>query len=250
MPESRLARQIATAVRHQRELHQLTQQALADLAGLSQGAVARIERGDRLPSLPVVERLFAALGRQLRVAVEPLDTHLDAALDALAERSLIERIEELGLDRMLDALGDLPYVLTGSSAALLQGAPLPVDAVEVAVRWCDSARLTGWLEEAYGQRWNARWEEWGGRRLEPEEPGEHRWRTRYGELRARMCDELPEPVEVRHGGRSYPVEPLARVEVADPGAADLLRRHRQRLALSWAGGETRAGCETRAGSAG
>ncbi len=130
---------------------------------------------------------------------------------------------------MLDALGDLPYVLTGTTAALLQGAPLPVDAVEVAVRWRDSARLTAWLEKAYGQRWNARWGEWGHLRLEPEEPGEHRWQTRYGELRARMCDELPEPVEVRHHGRSYPVEPLVRVEVTDPRAADLLRRHRQRL---------------------
>lgn len=128
MPESRLARQIATAVRREREHRRLTQQALADLAGLSQGAVARIERGDRLPSLPVVERLFAALG-------------------------------------------------------------------------------------------------------------EHRWLTRYGELRARMCDELPDPIEVRHGGRGYSVEPLARVELTDPRAADLLRRYRQRLAPPRAGQE-------------
>jgi hypothetical protein len=130
---------------------------------------------------------------------------------------------------MLDALGELPYVLTGSTAALLQGAPLPVDAVEVAVCWRDSARLTAFLEAAYGQRWNARWAEWGGLRPEPEEPGEHRWQTRYGELRARMCAELPEPVEVRHGGRGYPVEPLVRLALADRRTADLLRRHRQRL---------------------
>jgi transcriptional regulator with XRE-family HTH domain len=232
MSESRLARQIAAAVRHERDRRQLTQQSLADLAGLGQAAVTRIERGDRLPSLPMVERLLAALGRQLRIELEPLDSHLDAALDALADVSVVERIEEIRLDRMLDALGELPYVLTGSSAALLQGAPLPVEAVEVAVRWRDSARLTAFLEAAYAQRWNARWAEWGGLRLEPEEPeepGEHRWHTRYGELRARLCDELPEPVEVRHGGRSYPVEPLIRVELADPRAAELLRRHRQRL---------------------
>ncbi|MFU8854074.1 helix-turn-helix transcriptional regulator [Micromonospora sp. SL1-18] len=129
MTESnRLARQVATAIRHERERQELTQQALADLAGLGQGTLAHIERGDRLPSLPMVERLFAALGRQLRVGVEPLDSHLDAALDALAERSVGERIDELGLD-----------------------------------------------------------------------------------------------------ARSYPVEPLVRVEVADPRTADLLRRHRQRL---------------------
>ncbi|MFJ8580208.1 helix-turn-helix transcriptional regulator [Micromonospora sp. NPDC093277] len=227
---SRLARQIATAIRHERERQELTQQALADLVGLRQGTLAHIERGDRLPSLPMVERLLTALGRQLRVELEPLDSHLDAALDELAEEPVLKLIDELGLDRMLAALGDLPYVLTGSTAALLQGAPLPGDGVDVAVCWRDSARLTAWLEQAYAQRWNARWAEWGSLRLEPEEPGEHRWRTRYGELRARMCDELPEPVEVRHGGRTYPVEPLVRVEVTDPRAADLLRRHRQRLA--------------------
>ncbi|MFE9688463.1 helix-turn-helix transcriptional regulator [Micromonospora sp. NPDC005806] len=230
MTENRLARQIATTIRHERDRRELTQQALADLIGLSQGTVAHVERGDRLPSLPMVERLLAALGRQLRIEVEPLDSHLDAALDALAEGSGVERIRVLGLDRMLDALGELPYVLTGSTAALLQGAPLPVDAVEVAVRWRDSPRFTAFLQQAYAQRWNARWEEWGGLRVEPEERGEHRWQTRYGELRARMCDELPEPVEVRHGDRSYPVEPLIRVELTDPHTAELLRRHRQRLA--------------------
>ncbi|NES12677.1 MULTISPECIES: helix-turn-helix domain-containing protein [Micromonospora] len=229
MSDSRLARQIATTIRHERERRELTQQALADLVGLTQGALAHIERGSRIPSLPVLERLLAAMDVQLTVGVEPLDSHLDAALDALADASVVERIREIGLDRMLDALGELPYVLTGSSAALLQGAPLPVGAVEVAVRWRDSPRLTGFLEAAYAQRWNARWEEWGGLRLEPEEPGEHRWQTLHGELRARMCDELPQPVEVRYGGRSYPVEPLVRVELADPRAADLLRRHRQRL---------------------
>ncbi|MFI7428600.1 helix-turn-helix domain-containing protein [Micromonospora sp. NPDC049836] len=229
MPDSRLTRQIAAALRDERERRELTQRRLADLAGLSQGTVARIERGDRVPSLPVVERLFAALGQQLRLAVEPLDSHLDAALAGLAGRPLAERLDELGLDRTLDALGELPYVLTGATAALLQGVPLPVAAVEVAVRWRDAARLTAFLEREYGLRWNARWEEWGGLRLEPEEPGEHRWQTRQGELRARMCDELPEPVEVRHGERSYRVEPLIQVELTDRRAADLLRRHRQRL---------------------
>ncbi|MGC5021773.1 helix-turn-helix domain-containing protein [Micromonospora sp. DT47] len=174
-------------MRHERESRFLTQQALADLAGMSQGGVARIERGDRMPSIPLVERAFAALGRQLAVAVEPLDTHLDARMDELAARPLADRIDDLGLD---------------------------------------------WLDAAYGQRWNARWNEFGGLRLEPAEPGEHRWQTRYGEVRAQMCDELPEAIEVRHGERSYRVVPLVAGELTDPRAAELLRRHRQRQAGS------------------
>ncbi|MEU4716216.1 helix-turn-helix transcriptional regulator [Micromonospora purpureochromogenes] len=231
MPESsRLATQIAAILRRERGARSLTQQELADLAGVSQGAVARVERGERVPSVPLIERLLAAFDLQLAVAVEPLDCHLDARMDALAARPLAQRVDDLGLDRILDRLSDLPHLLTGSTAALLQGAPVPTDAVEIAVRWRDSARFTAWLDAAYGQRWNARWSEFGGLRLEPEEPGEHRWQTRYGQLRAQMCEELPEAIEVRHGHRSYRVVPLVAVELTDPRAAELLRRHRRRRA--------------------
>ncbi|WP_432900601.1 helix-turn-helix domain-containing protein [Micromonospora matsumotoense] len=231
MPQSsRLATHIAALLRRERGARQLTQQQLADRAGTSQSAVARIERGDRVPGIPLVERLFAALGLQIAVTAEELDSHLDARMDALAARSLDDRIDELGLDQLLNRLGDLPHLLTGGTAALLQGAPVPADAVEIAVRWGDSARLTAWLEAAYGQRWNARWREFGGLYPAPEEPGEHYWSTRYGKIRAQMCDELPEAIEVRHGNRSYRVVPLVTVELTDPQAADLLRRHRQRSA--------------------
>lgn len=229
MTESRLVQQIAHALRHERDRAGLTQQALAARAGLSQAAIARIERGDRLPSLTTAERLLTALDRQLRIEVEPLDSHLDAALDEMTGTDLVERLEDLGLDRLVAALGDLPYVLAGSTAAALQGAPIPVAEIEIAVRWRDSPPFSAFLERAHAQRWNAHWEEWGGVRHEPEEPGEHRWRTRHGELRARMVEELPEPIEVRVGERIYPVEPLVQVEVTDRRAAEMLRRHRQRL---------------------
>ncbi|MFI9639582.1 helix-turn-helix domain-containing protein [Micromonospora sp. NPDC051925] len=231
MPQrSRLATEIAAVLRRERGSRRLTQQQLADRAGTSQSAVARVERGERIPGIPLVERLFAALDLQLAVTTEQLDSQLDARMDALAARPLRDRIGDLELDLLLDRLGDLPYRLTGSTAALLQGAPVPVDVVEIAVRWRDSARFTAWLRAAYGQRWDARWREFGGLYLEPEEPGEHLWRTRYGDLRAQMCDELPPAVEVRHDERSYRVVPLLAVELTDPRAADLLRRHRQRAA--------------------
>ncbi|MFI6260843.1 helix-turn-helix domain-containing protein [Micromonospora sp. NPDC051006] len=229
---TRLVHLLGRTVRQQRESRELSQRELASLAGVSQATVARIERGDRAAGLPLLERLLAAMDVQLTVAVEPLDAHVDATLAELAARPLADRIDELGLHRLLDNLGDLPYVITGGTAALLQGAPLPVDTLEVAIRWRDSARFTRWLEAAYGQRWNARWGEFGGVHLEPEEQGEHRWQTRHGEIRASMCDELPHAVEVRHGERSYPVVPLVDLEVTDPRAAELLRRHRRRRAGS------------------
>lgn len=205
---------------------------MAALAEVDQAAVARFERGERAPTIPVLERLFAAMDVQLVVGVEPLDAHLDAQIDGLAARPIAERIDGLGLDRLLDRLTDVPQVITGCTAALLQGAPVPVDALEIALRWQDSKPFTRWLETNYGQRWNGRWGEFGGVWLEPEEPGEHRWSTRYGEIRATMCDDLPETIEVRHGGRTYQVVPLVELELSEPRAAELLRRYRNRQLVS------------------
>ncbi|WP_422734699.1 helix-turn-helix domain-containing protein [Micromonospora sp. WMMD558] len=230
MTKSSLAQQIAATLRRERTSRFLTQQALADLAGISQSALARIERGDRVPSIPLVERAFATLDLQLRVTVEQLDAHLDAQLDELAARPLADRLDDLPLDRVLERLGDLPHLLTGCTAALIQGVPAPVDGIDLAVRWRDSARFTAWLEAVYGQRWNERWGDYGGLRLEPEEPGEHRWRTRYGEIRAQMCDELPEAIEVKHRDRGYRVVPVGVLELTDPRTASLLQRWRSRAA--------------------
>ncbi|MFJ6165302.1 helix-turn-helix domain-containing protein [Micromonospora orduensis] len=228
MSSARLVALLGATVRRQRHLRELSQRQLGRLAGVSQTAIARIERGDRAPNIPVLERLLAAMDVQLVVGVEPLDAHLDARIDELAARPIAERIDELGLDRLLDRLTDLPQVLTGCTAALLQGAPVPVDALEIALRWRDSKQFTRWLEANYGQRWNARWGEFGGIWLEPEEQGEHRWSTRHGEIRAVMCDELPESIEVRHAGRGYRVVPLVELELTEPRAAELLRRYRAR----------------------
>lgn len=232
MPPIRLAGLLGAAIREQRQSRELSQCELAELAGVSQATVARVEGGGRGPSIAMLERLLAAMDVQLVVGVEPLDAHLDARIDDLAARPIAERIDELGLDRLLDRLTDFPQAITGSAAALLQGAPVPVDALEIALRWQDSKPFTRWLETNYGQRWNARWGEFGGVWLEPEEPGEHLWSTRYGEIRATMCDELPETIEVRHGGRSYQVVPLVELELSEPRAAELLRRYRDRQLAS------------------
>ncbi|MET8232662.1 helix-turn-helix transcriptional regulator [Micromonospora sp. NPDC005298] len=146
MSPTRLVTALGNTVRQQRHLRELTQCELAEAAGISQAAVARIESGSRAPSLAVLETLLAAMDVQLVVGVEPLDAHLDARIDELAARPIAERIDELGLDRLLDRLTDIPQVLTGCTAALLQGAPVPVDALEIALRWQDSKQFTRWLE--------------------------------------------------------------------------------------------------------
>lgn len=227
MSSTRLTTLLGATLRRQRETRGLTQRQLAVRARVSQAAVARIEQGDRGPRAETLERLFAALGLQLAVSVEPLDAHLDARIAALSGESILDRIAATELHVVMEKLADLPYVLTGCTAALVQGAPVPSSAVEIALRWSDADRFTAWLTRTYAQRWHAQWEVFGYLPVDPREPYEHRWQTVAGEIRATMCDDLPEAIEVRHGERSYPVVPLAEIEVTDEATSDLLRRYRQ-----------------------
>lgn len=223
-------RHIGSTLRRQRELIGLTQAALAQMAGTTQSTVAHVEQASRTPSLDLVERLFAALGVQARLLLEPIDAEVDAAIADLAERPLADRVADTDLRRLTEALttAGLEHVVEGAAAALVQGAPVPVGAIDVALRWGDVDRLCDWLERGWGQRWNERWQEFGYRSVDPRDPGAHEWQTKHGWLRGRMCEKLPAHIEVRHGDRTYRVRPLIEVEIADERAAALLARYRLR----------------------
>jgi transcriptional regulator with XRE-family HTH domain len=64
---------IGATLRRHREAHGLTQAELAGRVSTSQATVARIERGDRAPSVAMLERLFAVLGHRVRLSLEPLE---------------------------------------------------------------------------------------------------------------------------------------------------------------------------------
>lgn len=71
--------QLVTSARHQAGL---TQQQLAERAGTSQPAVARLERGEGNPSLATIERLLAAAGFDLRLELLPRQARRDAVIEA------------------------------------------------------------------------------------------------------------------------------------------------------------------------
>lgn len=220
---------IGSTLRRRRELAGLTQAELAGKVATSQATVARIEHGDRAPSVAMLERLFAALGCQVRLALEPLDRDVDDAIAALTREPIAVRVEEAGIPRFAEDLAPIPYVFTGATAALLQAAPVPVDTMEVALAWRDTDEFIRWLSRRYASRWHHGYQQFGYLPIDPRLPGERRWRI-IGSvvIRAGFDDELPASIEVRHGDRSYPVVPLAEVEVDDPDVARLLRRHRDR----------------------
>jgi uncharacterized protein len=63
---------IAATIRRVRADADLSQVDLAGLAGTSQPALARYETGAALPTLPTLERLLSACGRQLRIEAPPM----------------------------------------------------------------------------------------------------------------------------------------------------------------------------------
>lgn len=60
----------AALVRDWREQSGMSQTRLAELAGTGQAKISRIESGRDLPTLPVLERIAAALGRTLTITFD------------------------------------------------------------------------------------------------------------------------------------------------------------------------------------
>ncbi|MFG2111352.1 helix-turn-helix domain-containing protein [Streptomyces sp. NPDC048718] len=74
---ARVRFELGRAVRERREALGMTQTGLARPAGLQQPSIARFEAGGTMPTLPMLERLAAALGMRLRIKFEPRDRAAD-----------------------------------------------------------------------------------------------------------------------------------------------------------------------------
>ena len=69
--QARLRYELAEAVRARREELGWSQRQLAERAGMTQPVIARFEAGGTTPTLPLLERLAAALGLTLTVSLTP-----------------------------------------------------------------------------------------------------------------------------------------------------------------------------------
>jgi HTH-type transcriptional regulator/antitoxin HipB len=69
--QTRLRFELAEAVRARREGLGWSQRQLAERAGMTQPGIARFEAGGTTPTLPLLERLAAALGLTLTVSLAP-----------------------------------------------------------------------------------------------------------------------------------------------------------------------------------
>lgn len=92
---------LVTSARHQAGL---TQQQLAERAGTSQPAVARLERGEGNPSLATIERLLAAAGFDLRLELLPRQAPQDPVIEAYkrdVDRTLLRENLRKSVDQRL-----------------------------------------------------------------------------------------------------------------------------------------------------
>ena len=71
--QARLRYELAEAIRARREELGWSQRQLAERAGMTQPGIARFEAGGTTPTLPLLERLAAALGLTLTVSLEPAE---------------------------------------------------------------------------------------------------------------------------------------------------------------------------------
>lgn len=71
----------------------MTQAELAARAGLTQSAVARLERGDANPTIGTLDNVIAATGRRLVLAAEPHRASFD-------EGQLLERLAMTPAERL------------------------------------------------------------------------------------------------------------------------------------------------------
>ena len=73
---TRLAREVSAWLLRYRKEHNLTQAALARRLGWQQPVVARLESGDREPSIATLHHLVAYLQTPARISIDPEGVHL------------------------------------------------------------------------------------------------------------------------------------------------------------------------------
>lgn len=217
----------------------VSQAQLASAAGMSQATVCEIETGRRRPSLVTLARLLAGVGLQARWTLEPLDAEVERVIEA-GRRNPVERWRRVRamsdvIEGTLRAAG-VPHVVTGLAAAVVQGAPVPVDWWSIAVERRDTDALLHWLGRVGAVRWSEERQDvdyYAGRDLE--DPGASRWAASIGRIEVVLVDERPPSVRVRldYGSEDeVDVIPLHLVAAADPAAARILDVLRRRVASS------------------
>jgi transcriptional regulator with XRE-family HTH domain len=192
----------AALIKQARREARVTQQELALRVGRSRASIAQLEAGVRTPSIGSLRAILAALGKQVRVELEPLDADV--------RREMVEHRHDPEL--------------------------------AAKVWFADTDRSTDWLaRKLRHDRIRLRPESWMGPAF-PRTPQEARelieaecpggWimvRGFFHEIPVRFApaDVVARRVLVDNGGRPLPVQPLHEIDTTDRHAARVLRLLRE-----------------------
>ena len=90
------ARAVANRLILYRADHGLTQTALARLLGMSQPAIARLEIGEHIPTLPTLLKLSDVLGLEILVTMMPHGNNRDGNIPELRHARVTENVITAG----------------------------------------------------------------------------------------------------------------------------------------------------------
>jgi transcriptional regulator with XRE-family HTH domain len=90
------ARAVANRLILYRAEHGLTQTALARLLGMSQPAIARLETGEHVPTLPTLLKLSDVLGLEILVTMLPRSNNRDGDIPELRHARVTENVVTAG----------------------------------------------------------------------------------------------------------------------------------------------------------
>lgn len=134
---------VGKTFRAAREKSGLSQRQLALFAGLSSSLVTRLERGDLNPTWKTLERLAEVLQLEPVLRLVPNDLAVRETGDLARSSKPVDRLRKqpvnaLGMLSLFQSL-NVPYVVAGAAAALLQGFPTPVNDLHLIVEDSDDA---------------------------------------------------------------------------------------------------------------
>jgi transcriptional regulator with XRE-family HTH domain len=225
-----LAEAVGWAFNTERARHNLSQTGAAYRLGMTQQWVSKVERGAIGLTVDMVERLFALFDLQVRLELEPAGADLDGEIDHFVAMTDPERAAVVnGFGRTFAQLSGVPWVLSGRLGAFVQGAPVRVLRLDLAVADADLDALHEVFERHPCDRWNERLMDYYGAPLDPRRPGAMRWLLGLCEVRLEIVDSLPAALDITVGGRTLPVRPLADIEARYADVARLMKRTRTRL---------------------
>ena len=244
----RSADRTGAVIRAERVKRAMSLAQLAAAAGVSVANLSRLERGQRASTLDLTDRLLAVMGLRLHVEAEPMFADVDDVIRQASGRSLTDVVGAWKTDAAayFSLFDGIPFVVEGAAAAALQGVPIPVETLEIAVPADDDEaieQLTFMLEAVGAGRGSFE-------NHDPRIPGSPDYTSMHGAVRLRLArpfeqscwveiDPLPEPcfsltLFLRETRQPLPrvrvaVTPLFSLEVADGQVNRLIQRTRDLL---------------------